>query len=101
MPARALPGEIALRDLPYDPRYLQPLSGRYFQIARIGDGGALDVQVISPSLFDVDDSISIRKTAGVAGRAGRGARARDFLDIDGPGQRAAARDRARGANSGA
>ncbi|GAM98873.1 sensor histidine kinase [alpha proteobacterium U9-1i] len=48
-----LSGEIILTDLPYDPRYLQPLSGRYFQIARIGSDGALDVQVISPSLFDV------------------------------------------------
>ena len=30
-----LSGELALQDLPYDPRYLQPLSGRYFQIARV------------------------------------------------------------------
>src|SRR5690606_5411615 len=37
-----LAGEIALRDLPYDPRYLQPLSGRYYQIARLNaDGTAL------------------------------------------------------------
>ncbi|MGE0595443.1 MAG: sensor histidine kinase [Hyphomonadaceae bacterium] len=48
-----LEGDLALRDLPYDPRYLQPLSGRYFQIARIGEDGALEVQQISPSLFDV------------------------------------------------
>lgn len=48
-----LSGDIALTDLPYDPRYLQPLSGRYFQIAHIEQNGALDVQVISPSLFDV------------------------------------------------
>lgn len=48
-----LEGELALQDLPYDPRYLQPLSGRYFQIARIRDDGQIDVQVISPSLFDV------------------------------------------------
>ncbi len=48
-----LAGEIVLQDLPYDPRYLQPLSGRYYQIARIGADGALDVAVISPSLFDV------------------------------------------------
>lgn len=48
-----LEGEIALRDLPYDPRYLQAVSGHYFQIARIQDDGFLDVQVISPSLYDV------------------------------------------------
>jgi signal transduction histidine kinase len=48
-----LSGEIVLRDLPYDPRYLQALSGRYFQIARIRDDGFLEVQVISPSLYDV------------------------------------------------
>jgi signal transduction histidine kinase len=48
-----LAGDIALTDLPYDPRYLQPLSGRYFQIAHIEQNGTLDVQVISPSLFDV------------------------------------------------
>jgi signal transduction histidine kinase len=48
-----LAGDIALTDLPYDPRYLQPLSGRYFQIAHIEANGTLDVQVISPSLFDV------------------------------------------------
>jgi len=48
-----LEGEIALRDLPYDPRYLQALSGRYFQIARVQEDGFLDVQVISPSLYDV------------------------------------------------
>lgn len=48
-----LSGEIVLRDLPYDPRYLQAVSGRYFQIARIQEDGFLDVQVISPSLYDV------------------------------------------------
>lgn len=48
-----LAGEIVLRDLPYDPRYLQGLSGRYFQIAQIEEGGFLDVEVISPSLYDV------------------------------------------------
>ncbi len=47
-----LSGEIALRDLPYDPRYLQALSGRYYQIARLTDDGEVLVEVISPSLFD-------------------------------------------------
>jgi signal transduction histidine kinase len=47
-----LSGEIALRDLPYDPRYLQALSGRYYQIARLTDDGSVLVEVISPSLFD-------------------------------------------------
>lgn len=48
-----LGGDIALQDVPFDPRYLRPASGRYFQVARIGEDGALDVQVISPSLFDI------------------------------------------------
>jgi signal transduction histidine kinase len=77
-----LAGEIALQDLPYDPRYLQPLSGRYFQIARIQDDGALDVQVISPSLFDVtiplDRKLQAELTAPDAPRQAR------FLDIPGP-----------------
>jgi len=77
-----LSGEIALQDLPYDPRYLQPLSGRYFEIARIRDDGSLDVQVISPSLFDVsiplDRSVQAQLTAPEAPREAR------FLDIPGP-----------------
>ncbi|MBC7770640.1 MAG: sensor histidine kinase [Phycisphaerales bacterium] len=48
-----LAGELVLRDLPYDPRYLQPLSGRYYQVARLDEDGTALVQVISPSLFDV------------------------------------------------
>lgn len=64
--ANAGPGlgdQVALQDVPYDPRYLQPLSGRYFQIARIEANGRLDVQVISPSLFDVAISIDPRMQA--------------------------------------
>jgi signal transduction histidine kinase len=77
-----LEGEIALRDLPYDPRYLQPLSGRYFQVARVLEDGRLDVQVISPSLFDVTIDLDAKTLAGLTGpEAPRGAR---FLDIDGP-----------------
>ena len=53
-----LQGEVALQDLPYDPRYMQALSGRYFQVARIVEDGTLDVQVISPSLFDVTIAIA-------------------------------------------
>jgi signal transduction histidine kinase len=48
-----LRGEVVLRDLPYDPRYLEQLSGRYFQIAHLDDEGRFEIQVISPSLFDV------------------------------------------------
>ncbi len=77
-----LAGEIALQDLPYDPRYLQPLSGRYFQIARIGAGGRLEVQVISPSLFDVAIELSpqVRRQLAVPD-APRRAR---FLNVEGP-----------------
>lgn len=77
-----LSGDIALRDLPYDPRYLRPLSGRYFQVARIQDDGSLDVQVISPSLFDVsiplDPELEAELTAPEAPRRAR------FIDIPGP-----------------
>ena len=76
-----LSGELALQDLPYDPRYLQPLSGRYFQIARI-HGEALEVQVISPSLFDVSIPLDPKlQRALLAPDAPREAR---FLDINGP-----------------
>lgn len=49
-----LNNDLILRDLPYDPRYLQPLSGRYFQIALIRDDGRLETQTISPSLVDAE-----------------------------------------------
>lgn len=77
-----LAGDLALQDLPYDPRYLQPLSGRYFQIARIEENGELDVQVISPSLFDVSIEVD-KKTRDqlFAADAPPGAR---FLDMPGP-----------------
>lgn len=77
-----LNGEIALQDLPYDPRYLRPLSGRYFQIARIRPDGSLDVQVISPSLFDVSIPLDPKlESELVAVDAPRRAR---FIDIAGP-----------------
>lgn len=77
-----LSGEVALQDLPYDPRYLQPLSGRYFQIARIEDNGTLDVQVISPSLFDVEIHLD-PKLQSLLVAPDASARPR-FLDIVGP-----------------
>jgi signal transduction histidine kinase len=49
--APGLQGELALQDLPYDPRYLQGLSGHYYQILRVEPDGSLNVQVSSPSLF--------------------------------------------------
>lgn len=78
-----LAGELALQDVPYDPRYSQPLSGRYFQIARIHEpDGRLDVQVISPSLFDttirLDPALQRRLTAPNAPRGPQ------FVDIEGP-----------------
>jgi signal transduction histidine kinase len=77
-----LSGELALQDLPYDPRYLQPLSGRYFQIARIRDDGALEVQVISPSLFDVTIPLDPKLREDLTDTAApRGAR---FIDVEGP-----------------
>jgi signal transduction histidine kinase len=78
-----LAGELALQDVPYDPRYSQPLSGRYFEIARIHDpDGRLDVQVISPSLFDtaihLAPDLQRRLTALNAPRGPQ------FVDIEGP-----------------
>lgn len=48
-----LAGEIILRDIPFDPRYVRAASGRYYQIAHIDAQGRLDVQVVSRSLYDV------------------------------------------------
>jgi signal transduction histidine kinase len=76
-----LSGEIALQDLPYDPRYLQPESGRYFQIARIQNDGSLDVQVISRSLFDVTMPLDAQSQRELTAPTARGAR---FLTIKGP-----------------
>jgi signal transduction histidine kinase len=77
-----LAGELALRDLPYDPRYLRQLSGYYYQIARVHDDGLLELQVISPSLFDVgielDPKIKDRLLAPGAERTAH------FLNIVGP-----------------
>ncbi|MEZ5961994.1 MAG: sensor histidine kinase [Hyphomonadaceae bacterium] len=56
----AVPGlnsELVLRDLPLDPRYLRPLSGRYFQIAIVRGDGRLQMHTISPSL--VDEAITL------------------------------------------
>ncbi|MBX3430758.1 MAG: sensor histidine kinase [Hyphomonadaceae bacterium] len=47
-----LNGELVLRDLPFDPRYLQPLSGRYFELVQVRDNQPLLPQTISPSLTD-------------------------------------------------
>lgn len=77
-----LSGEMALRDLPYDPRYLQPLSGRYFQIARIGEDGELDTQMISPSLFDVEIPLDPKLRSSLVAPDAAGQRV--FLDIVGP-----------------
>lgn len=77
-----LEGDIILQDIPYDPRYQQTASGRYFEIARIQDNGTLDVQVISPSLFDtsigLDPKVQAQLTAPDAPRTAQ------FLDVQGP-----------------
>ncbi len=77
-----LSGEIALQDIPYDPRYAEQLSGRYFQIARIGDGGEFFVQVKSPSLFDAEIELPPALASELsAPTASRGAR---YITIEGP-----------------
>ena len=77
-----LTGELVLQDLPYDPRYLRALSGRYFQVARIPDAGSLDVQVISPSLVDVEMTLPPEIEAELrVSQPGAGPR---YYTIDGP-----------------
>lgn len=75
-----LSNELILRDLPYDPRYLQPLSGRYFQIASVGDDGRLLTQTISPSLVDAEIQLPPDVQRRIL-EAGAGAH---FFSIDGP-----------------
>ncbi len=77
-----LSGEIALRDLPYDPRYLQALSGRYYQIARLTDDGAVLVEVISPSLFDAGIELDPKILAQIT--ASQAQSAPHFFTIPGP-----------------
>jgi signal transduction histidine kinase len=77
-----LAGELALQDLPYDPRYLQPLSGRYFQIARIHPDGLLELQVISPSLVDVGIELDAKVKARLLAPGAE--RRPHFLTIEGP-----------------
>ncbi len=77
-----LSDELILRDLPYDPRYLQPLSGRYFQIAQIRGDGRLQTQTISPSLVDAEIQLPPDVLREIAeARPGDGAR---YFSIDGP-----------------
>jgi signal transduction histidine kinase len=77
-----LSGELVLHDLPYDPRYLQPATGRYFQIARIGEDGQLRVQVRSRSLFDVDMELPSAERARLTSAGAT--RSAQYLDIPGP-----------------
>ena len=71
-----LNNELVLRDLPFDPRYLQPLSGRYFQVVLIRDDGSLQTQTISPSLVDAEIQIHTEVQRAIAAtRAGGPARA--------------------------
>jgi len=77
-----LNNDLILRDLPYDPRYLQPLSGRYFQVATVGDDDRIRVQTISPSLVDAEIQLPDKVQAEIlAARPGDGAR---YFSIKGP-----------------
>ena len=82
--APGLAGEIALQDLPYDPRYLQPLSGRYFEVARVEDSGALDVQVTSPSLAGVPIQFGAKVEQRLTGA--EAFRAWQYIDINNSGE---------------
>lgn len=65
--ARGDDGQLALRGAPADARFTQTLGGRYYQILRIGEGGALEVRFQSDSLFrsnlELGDSIRARLVA--------------------------------------
>ena len=67
--APGLQGELALQDLPYDPRYLQGLSGHYYEIAHIRDDGTLEVQVRSPSLFRESIALQQREIRAIIAEA--------------------------------
>ena len=60
-------GRLALRAAPYDPRYTEQLSGRYYQIVHIGEGRALEVRFRSDSLvgedLQLDEALRRRLTA--------------------------------------
>jgi signal transduction histidine kinase len=77
-----LRGEAVLRDLPYDPRYLEPISGRYYQIAQIRDDGRFEIQIISPSLFDT--AITLPRDVQDELRAARPGDRPRFYTIEGP-----------------
>jgi signal transduction histidine kinase len=79
-----LAGEIALQDLPYDPRYLQPLSGRYFEVARVLEDGSLDVQVVSPSLAGVPIQFDERVRRALTGA--EAFRTWQYLDLNARGE---------------
>jgi signal transduction histidine kinase len=51
-------GALVLDDGPFDPRYAQVASGRYYEIARLGDNDRLEVLYVSRSLFDVTLNLS-------------------------------------------
>jgi signal transduction histidine kinase len=82
--APGLAGDIALQDLPYDPRYLQPLSGRYFEVARVQEGGRLDVRITSPSLAGVPIRLEPRVQRALT--APEAFRTWHYVDLEGTGE---------------
>ena len=66
-----LGGQIALHDVPFDPRYTQTnkdqYKSRYYEVARINDDGTLDVQVRSPSLLDSNIEIDPKELQRIIG----------------------------------
>ncbi|MGE0828028.1 MAG: sensor histidine kinase [Hyphomonadaceae bacterium] len=73
-------GEIGLRDAPFDPRYLQPGSGYYYEIARVDQG--FDVQHRSGSLYDVTIAFTPEQIAQLMAPAADGAVIVRYLDLD-------------------
>jgi signal transduction histidine kinase len=75
-----LSGEIVLRDVPFDPRFLRAASGRYYEIAKIDAEGQLKSEVRSRSLFDADIPLTPSLAARLVDPSQDGV-AR-FIDID-------------------
>jgi signal transduction histidine kinase len=75
-------GGIALQDVPADPRYLQPGSGFYFEVAKIGPNGGLSIEIASRSLYDVTIDFTPQEVAQLVAIEPSGVAPLRYLDLD-------------------
>ncbi|MBL8548370.1 MAG: hypothetical protein JNJ73_00190 [Hyphomonadaceae bacterium] len=75
-------GEIVLQDVPYDPRYLQPGSGLYFEIATVKPDGGINVEIVSRSLYDVTIAFTPGEIAQMTALDPGGGASLRYLDLD-------------------